>query len=165
MARSAEIEGFVSRYSEEIAAQLRRARAELHRLIPKGYELVYESHNALIFAFGPTPKASQLVISIAGYPKWVTLFFAKGTALEDPRGLLEGSGPGMRSVRLVPFEALKSATGSGAYKASAGRAGGCVQAGAPADDGGKSDFSQTAPSQARMTPAVVPTPNNRWRGP
>jgi hypothetical protein len=108
MARSAEIEIFVSRYSEEIAAQLRHARAQLRRLIPNGYELVYESHNALIFAFGPTPKASQLVISIAGYPKWVTLFFAKGTALEDPRGLLEGSGPGMRSVRLVPFEALKS---------------------------------------------------------
>jgi len=108
MARNAEIEVFVSRYSEEIAAQLRHARAQLRRLIPNGYELVYESHNALIFAFGPTPKASQLVISIAGYPKWVTLFFAKGTALEDPRGLLEGSGPAMRSVRLVPFEALKS---------------------------------------------------------
>jgi hypothetical protein len=108
MARSAEIEAFVSRYSDEIAGQLRRARADLRGLIPNGYELVYESHNALIFAFGPTPKASQLVISIAGYPKWVTLFFAKGTALEDPRGLLEGSGPGMRSVRLVPFEALKS---------------------------------------------------------
>jgi hypothetical protein len=108
MARRAEIEVFVSRYSEEIAAQLRHARAQLRRLIPNGYELVYESHNALIFAFGPTPKASQLVISIAGYPKWVTLFFAKGTALEDPRGLLEGSGPAMRSVRLVPFEALKS---------------------------------------------------------
>ncbi len=108
MERSAEIEAFVSRYSEEIAAQLRRARAEQRRLIPNGYELVYESHNALIFAFGPTAKASQLVISIAGYPKWVTLFFAKGTALEDPRGLLEGSGPAMRSVRLVPFESLKS---------------------------------------------------------
>ena len=108
VARSAEIEAFVSRYSDEIAAQLRHARAELRRLIPNGYELVYESHNALIFAFGPTPKASELVISVAGYPKWVTLLFAKGTALEDPRGLLEGSGPAIRSVRLVPFEALKS---------------------------------------------------------
>jgi hypothetical protein len=108
MARSAEIEAFVSRYSPGIAAQLRRARAALRRLIPNGYELVYDSHNALIFAFGPTPKASQLVISIAGYPEWVTLFFAQGAALEDPRGLLEGSGAAMRSVRLVPFEALKS---------------------------------------------------------
>jgi len=108
MPRRAQIETFLSRYSDEIAAQLRRARAELRKLIPNGYELVYDSHNALIFAFGPTPKASQLVISIAGYPEWVTLFFAKGAALEDPRGLLEGSGSAIRSVRLVPFEALKS---------------------------------------------------------
>jgi len=36
MARSTEIEAFVSRYSDEIAAQLRRARAELRRLIPNG---------------------------------------------------------------------------------------------------------------------------------
>jgi hypothetical protein len=32
MARGAEIDAFVSRYSDEIAAQLRRARAELRRL-------------------------------------------------------------------------------------------------------------------------------------
>jgi hypothetical protein len=108
MVNSAEIEVFVSRYSPEIAAQLRSARAQLRKLIPKGYELVYDSHNALVFAFGPTPRASELVVSIAGYPQWVTLFFAKGTALEDPEGLLEGSGPAMRSVRLVPFGALKS---------------------------------------------------------
>ena len=108
MARSAPIEAFVSRYSPEIAAQLRRARAVLRKLIPNGYELVYDSHNALVFAFGPTLKASQLVISIAGYPRWVTLFFAQGTALEDPKGLLEGGGPAIRSIRLTPFEALKS---------------------------------------------------------
>jgi hypothetical protein len=108
MVRSTEIESFVTRYSAEIATQLRRARAELRRLVPNGYELVYDSHNALIFAYGPTPKASQLVISIAAYPEWVTLFFAKGTTLDDPKGLLEGSGPAMRSVRLVPFGALKS---------------------------------------------------------
>ena len=108
MARGGEIQAFVARYSDEIAAQLRRARAELSRLIPNGYELVYDSHNALIFGFAPTPKASQLVISVAAYPEWVTLLFAQGAALEDPKGLLEGSGPAMRSVRLIPFEALKS---------------------------------------------------------
>ena len=108
MERSSEIEAFVARYSDEMAAQLRRARAELRKLIPNGYELVYDSHNALIFGFGPTPKASQLVISIAAYPEWVTLLFANGSTLEDPTDLLEGSGPAMRSVRLVPFEALKS---------------------------------------------------------
>lgn len=108
MAAPAQIETFIARYTPEIASQLRRARADLRKLIPKGYELVYDSHNALIFAFGPTARASELVISIAGYPNWVTLLFARGKALEDPQGLLEGTGDTMRSIRLSPFTVLKS---------------------------------------------------------
>jgi hypothetical protein len=102
------IDSFIARYTPQIASQLRRARADLRRLVPSGYELVYDSHNALVFAFGPTPKASELVISIAGYPKWVTLFFAKGKALADPDGLLEGTGSTIRSIRLSPFRILRS---------------------------------------------------------
>ena len=82
MAAHAQIGAFVAQCTPEIATQLRRARADLRKLIPKGYELVYDSHNALVFAFGPTARASELVISIAGCPNWVTLFFARGTALE-----------------------------------------------------------------------------------
>lgn len=108
MATRPPIDTFVARYTPEIATQLRRARADLRRLIPKGYELVYDSHNALIFAFGPTARASELVISIAGYPNWVALLFARGKALEDPQGLLEGSGATMRSLRLSPFSVLRS---------------------------------------------------------
>src|SRR5579862_6530412 len=108
MAIRTQIDAFVDQYAPEIATQLRRARADLRRLIPKGYELVYDSHNALVFAFGPTARASELVISVAGYPNWVTLFFARGKALEDPHGLLEGTGPTMRSMRLAPFSVLRS---------------------------------------------------------
>lgn len=108
MAARAQIDAFVARYTPEIASQLRRARTDLRRLIPKGYELVYDSHNALIFGFGPTERASELVISIAGYPEWVTLLFARGNALEDPQGLLEGTGVAIRSIRLSPFSVLRS---------------------------------------------------------
>jgi hypothetical protein len=108
MAAPAQIDAFLAQYTPEIATQLRRARADLRKLIPKGYELVYDSHNALIFAFGPTASASDLVISIAGYPDSVTLLFARGKALEDPRGLLEGTGATIRSIRLVPFSVLRS---------------------------------------------------------
>ena len=108
MAARAQIDGFIAQYSPEIATQLRRARQDLRKLVPKGYELVYDSHNALVFAFGPTARASELVISIAGYPNWVTLFFARGKALKDPQGLLEGTGATIRSVRLVPFVVLRS---------------------------------------------------------
>jgi hypothetical protein len=108
MADSAQIDAFAAQYAPQVATQLRRARAGLRKLVPKGYELVYDSHNALIFAFGPTAKASELVISIAGYPDWVTLLFARGKALEDPQGLLEGTGATIRSIRLVPFSVLRS---------------------------------------------------------
>jgi hypothetical protein len=105
---AAQIESFIARYTPKIAAQLRRARRELRRQVPRGYELVYDSHNALVFAYAATPKASGIVMSIAAYPLWVTLFFARGRALADPDGLLQGSGSTVRSIRLAPFEVLKS---------------------------------------------------------
>jgi hypothetical protein len=108
MAARARIDVFIAQYTPKIAAQLRRTRADLRKLIPKGYELVYDSHNALVFAFGPTARASEFVISIAAYPKWVTLFFSRGKALEDPQGLLEGAGAEVRSIRLAPFSLLRS---------------------------------------------------------
>jgi hypothetical protein len=103
----AQIEAFVAQYTPGITSQLRRARADLRKLVPKGYELVYDSHNALVFAFGPTASASDVVISIAGYPNWVTLLFARGKVLEDPQDLLQGTGT-IRSVRLAPFSVMRS---------------------------------------------------------
>lgn len=49
MAARAQIDAFVAQYTPEIATQLRRARADLRKFIPKGYELVYDSHNALVY--------------------------------------------------------------------------------------------------------------------
>jgi hypothetical protein len=108
MAVRAQIDALVAQYTPEIATQLQRARADLRKLIPKGYELVYDSHNALIFAFGPTTRASDLVISVAGYPDWVTLLFARGTTLEDPQGLLKRTGATIGSIRLTPFSVFRS---------------------------------------------------------
>src|SRR5664279_2546591 len=105
MSTEAEIATFLEKYSPEIAAQLRSARAKLQALFPRGCELVYDNYNALVFCFGPTDRASDAVLSIAGYPKWVTLFFAKGRMLQDPAlGEKEGdplrvAGDGQDGVR------------------------------------------------------------------
>jgi hypothetical protein len=40
------------------------------------------------------------VVSIALYPRWVTLFFLEGAELPDPKGLLRGSGTRVRSITL-----------------------------------------------------------------
>ena len=49
---------------------------------------------------GASAQSRDSFISIAGYPKWVTLFFLNGADLHDPEGLLEGAGKQVRGIRL-----------------------------------------------------------------
>jgi hypothetical protein len=162
MTDRAQIDAFVAQYTPEIATQLRRARADLRKLIPKGYELVYDSHNALVFAFGPTERASDLVISIAGYPGWVTLFFARGKALEDPQGLLEGTGVAIRSIRLAPFSVLRSRPVRALIRqALAAQAGSFKHA--PALTTVLKAISPKRRPRTRSGPKSRPPSNNRWR--
>jgi hypothetical protein len=95
-----QIARFVAKFTPAIAAELRAARARLCARFPRGFELVYDNYNALVFAVSPTEKTSDAFISVAGYPNWVTLFFLPGTDLHDPHGLLEGAGKQVRSIRL-----------------------------------------------------------------
>ena len=103
-----EISGFISKYSPSVASQLRIARSEVRALFPRGYELVYDNYNALGFGFSTSSRASDVVVSVVAYPKWVTLFFFHGTRLSDPGGILQGSGSRIRSLRLVPASLLRS---------------------------------------------------------
>lgn len=96
----ARIEAFVAKYTPEIAAQLRDARRRLRAHFPRGVEMVFDNYNALVFGIGPTDQSRASFISIAGYPKWVTLFFLDGAGLHDPQGLLEGDGKQVRGIRL-----------------------------------------------------------------
>jgi hypothetical protein len=95
-----QISGCLHQYTPEIEARLRECRAKLRSLFPRGYELVYDNYNALVFGIAPTERASDALISVAGYPRWVTLFFLRGADLDDPEGLLEGTGRLVRSLRL-----------------------------------------------------------------
>jgi hypothetical protein len=96
-----EIATFLAKYSPEIAAHLQAARSRLRKMFPRGCELVYDNYNALVFAFAPGERASQAALSVAGYPRWVTLFFLEGVKLKDPHKLLQGSGSQVRGVRLA----------------------------------------------------------------
>jgi hypothetical protein len=101
-----QIDCFLRKYSPAMAEYARHCRAKLKAIITNGYELVYDNYNALVFGFAPSEKTSSAVISIAIYPRWVTLFFLHGTDLDDPRGLLEGTGKQVRSIRLKSPEDL-----------------------------------------------------------
>ena len=102
MTAAAQIKGFLAKYTPEIASQLQAAREHLASHFPQGFELVYDNYNALVFGIASSMRASDVIVSVAGYPKWVTLFFFRGVDLPDPTRILEGSGAQIRSVRLHP---------------------------------------------------------------
>src|SRR5262245_60176359 len=101
-----QIKSFLAKYSPEVRAQLQRARAHLRKMFPKGHELVYDNYNALVFGFSSTERTSDAFLSVAGYPRWVNLFFLRGVDLKDPKRLLQGAGTQVRSIRLQSTEQL-----------------------------------------------------------
>jgi hypothetical protein len=97
---SASLSGFLAKYSPEIRVVARAALRKMRATIPGSFELVYDNYNALAIGFAPTERASNAVVSIAVYPRWISLFFLQATDLPDPTLLLKGSGKKVRHVVL-----------------------------------------------------------------
>jgi hypothetical protein len=96
-----EIAKLIAKYTPERAREIRAARKKMHALVPRGYEMVYDNYNALVFGYSPSERPSEAQLSIAAMPRWVTLCFLQGVNLDDPKELLHGEGNLVRSVRLV----------------------------------------------------------------
>jgi hypothetical protein len=95
-----QIASFLAKYTPELRREANAGRAALRKLMPTAVELVYDNYNALVFAFGASERASEAIVSLALYPRYVTLFFLYGVGLADPDGLLVGAGKQVRSIRL-----------------------------------------------------------------
>jgi hypothetical protein len=95
-----QIDAFLGKYAPTIEAQLREARFRLRTRFSRGFELVFDNYNALVFGISTTERSSDAFVSLAAYPNWVTLFFLHGADLDDPAGLLQGQGKQVRSIRL-----------------------------------------------------------------
>lgn len=108
MAASAEarLATMMKEYDPAIARQARAALATLRKRIKGARELVYDNYNALVIGFVPTDRPSDVVLSIALYPRWVTMFFMHGARLPDPEGRLEGAGKQVRGIRLADAKTL-----------------------------------------------------------
>ncbi len=106
MTAKQELDSFIDRYTPEIAKMARAALSRMRRKIPAAKLLVYDNYNALGIGFSPTEKASDVILSIALYPKWVSLFFLQGAALPDPERRLKGEGKRVRHIALQRIEIL-----------------------------------------------------------
>jgi hypothetical protein len=83
---------------QELALGLRE---RVLTVMPNAHEFVWDATNAVSLAYTPTTRWQDSVVHIASYAKWVNLGFNEGALLDDPLGILVGSGGHIRHVRFV----------------------------------------------------------------
>jgi len=94
-----------------------RARDLITGLVPKSKEKVYFGWR--IIGFSLDGKMSGQFLSVGPGRNYVNLYFMQGTTVDDPKGLLEGTGKNMRHVKLREVADLKKAALKDLIKAAA----------------------------------------------
>jgi len=100
------LDTFLAKFTPEVETLARALIDRMRARLPGAAILVYDNYNSLAIGFGPDDKASHAILSLAVFPRWVTLHFLQGVGLPDPDGMLRGEGSRVRHVRLFEPEAL-----------------------------------------------------------
>lgn len=95
----------IDRFTPDIAARGRLLIAQYAAKHPTANCLVYDNYNALAVAFASGETASSAFLSVTFYPRWVSIFFARGIELDDPEARLEGAGARIRHVKIPTDDA------------------------------------------------------------
>jgi len=101
-----QLDGFIAKFTPEMAALIRAARAKMRKRMPQALELVYDNYNFFVIGYGPSEKAGEAIFSLAAQAKGLSLCFLQGARLPDPHRLLRGSGNIVRNIRLEAADTL-----------------------------------------------------------
>jgi hypothetical protein len=85
----------------------------LHDLIigiyPRAHESVWPKQNIASYGIGPK-KMSEHFVYIVNYRQHVNLGFYQGAEMTDPEKLLEGTGAGLRHIKIKTLQEAQSKT-------------------------------------------------------
>ena len=95
-----QLAGFIDKFSPEMAAKIRGARAALRKRLPAANELVYDNYNFFVIGYCATLRPSDCVVSLVADAHGIRIAFYYGSTLPDPQGILQGSGSQNRFIRL-----------------------------------------------------------------
>ena len=92
---------------------VRAARRTVRTIAPRATEAAYRSRpprsKSAMWKLLRYSVDDEPVLAIGTFPTYATLFFYRGRELEDATGLLEGSGPDLRFLRLhKPVDAARA---------------------------------------------------------
>ena len=102
-----QLRGFIAKFGPKHQTLIRAVRRVLRRRFSTAYELAYDNYNFFVVGYGPTPRPSDCILSMAAGANGVGLCFIHGASLPDPAGLLMGSGTQTRFIRVDSVDVLK----------------------------------------------------------
>jgi len=98
-ASDAPFEAILTDSAAEVRAVARQARALIAEVHPDAVEVVWPTQGSAGYGVGPR-KMSDHYAYLFPHKRHVNLGFTRGATLDDPDGLLEGTGKALRHVKL-----------------------------------------------------------------
>jgi hypothetical protein len=100
-------EELISSIDEELGSICNVLRDLISKLHQNHIEVVWKNQNIVSYGVGPK-KMSEHYVYIGIYKKHVNLGFYHGVSLDDPNGLLEGTGKRLRHVKIKSISEAKN---------------------------------------------------------
>jgi len=98
---------FLRPYDREIQDLALKLRALVLEEMAPCYENIYDAYSAVAIGYGPSDRLRDGIFHIAVYAKHVNLGFNDGATLDDPKGILLGSGNHIRHITIRAPEDIK----------------------------------------------------------
>jgi len=91
---------FLKPYDRKIQKLALKLRALVLKEMAPCYENIYDAYSAVAIGYGTSDRLRDGIFHIAVYSKHVNLGFNDGATLDDPKGILQGSGNQIRHITI-----------------------------------------------------------------
>ncbi|HJZ83298.1 MAG TPA: DUF1801 domain-containing protein [Pyrinomonadaceae bacterium] len=98
---------FLKPYDQEVRELALGLRALVLAEMAPCYENIYDAYSAVAIGYGTSDRLGGGIFHIAVYSKHVNLGFNDGATLEDPQGILQGSGNQIRHISIKTLADLQ----------------------------------------------------------
>ena len=96
----AALKQFLRPFDRDVRNLALNLRALLLEEMAPCYENIYDAYSAVAMGYGTSDRLGDGIFHIAVYSKHVNLGFNEGATLDDPKGILQGSGNRIRHISI-----------------------------------------------------------------
>jgi hypothetical protein len=98
---------FLFRYDPAVQSLALGLRKVVHEEMAPCHEYIFEMRSKVVLLYGATERViADGICSINVFARYVILGFPRGTDLDDPAGVLQGTGKAMRHITLKKLSDL-----------------------------------------------------------